>query len=385
MKVLLVNKFLYPKGGSETYVFEVGKMLEHMGHSVTYFGQANDKNIVGNKYNLLAKSKVLNPLELIYSRVNYKKFRELILKEKPDIIHLNNINFQLTPSVIYAARDCGTPVVWTVHDPQLVCPNHRLFIEYKGEVCTKCVHGDISNCVKNRCFDNSYIKSKIGYLEAEKYIKSNIYSYVSKFICPSRFMADMLKNRFADNRIAVLRNYSKFSKNICAGKEDYILYYGRLSEEKGIRTLLKAVPGYVKFKIAGRGPLEKLLVNLSENVEFVGFKTGDELKKLIRRAKFTVYPSEWYENCPFSIIESISFGTPVIGANIGGIPELIDNGKTGLLFEAGNVTDLRTSIERLYNDNALLSEMIENTKNCSFTNLEDYCNELIKIYKSCGV
>lgn len=382
MKILLVNKFLYPKGGSETYVFEVGKMLEHMGHSVTYFGQANDTNVVGNKYNLLAKSRVFNPFELIYSPANHKKFRQLILNEKPDIIHLNNINFQLTPSIIYAARESGVPVVWTIHDPQLVCPNHRLFIEHKGAVCTKCVCGDISNCVKNKCFDNSYIKSKIGYLEAKKYYKSDIYGYVSKFICPSRFIAGMLRNRFSESKLEVLRNYCKFEKPELLRKGDYILYYGRLSKEKGLETLIKAVPQTIKLKIAGGGPLENMMGELPANIEYVGFKSGDELKKLIQSAKFSIYPSEWYENCPFSIIESISFGTPVIGANIGGIPELIESGRTGLLFEAGNVEDLRDKIIYLYDNKTVLEAMIANTADCKFTNLSEYCDKLVGLYKS---
>lgn len=382
MKVLLVNKFLYPKGGSETYVFEVGKALQNQGCSVSYFGQGNENNIVGNSQNLLAKEKALNPFSLIYSRDAYKKIMKLLKVEKPDIVHLNNINFQLTPSIIYAARDCNVPVVWTIHDPQLVCPNHRLFIEQKMEVCTKCIHGDVKNCVKNRCFASSLLKSIIGFLEAKKYLKSDIYGYVSQFICPSQFMADMLKNRFADDKITVLRNYCKFSKNICADKDDYILYYGRISEEKGIRTLLKAMPSDIKLKIAGKGPLENIMTGLPDNIEFVGFKSGDELKELIRRAKFSIYPSEWYENCPFSIIESISFGTPVIGANIGGIPELIDEGKTGLLFEAGNEQDLKNKITHLYNSPEILSEMINNTANCNFKGLNEYCDSLIELYKS---
>ena len=142
------------------------------------------------------------------------------------------------------------------------------------------------------------------------------------------------------------------------------------------------MPSDIKLKIAGKGPLENIMTGLPDNIEFVGFKSGDELKELIRRAKFSIYPSEWYENCPFSIIESISFGTPVIGANIGGIPELIDEGKTGLLFEAGNEQDLKNKITYLYNSPEILSEMISNTANCNFTGLNEYCDSLIELYKS---
>ena len=381
MKVLLVNKFLYPKGGSETYVFEVGEYLKSMGHGVSYFGQADSRNIVDNSLNLAVKPSI-NPLQLIYSRDAYRKFKQLILAEKPDIVHLNNINFQITPSIIFVAKKFNIPVVWTIHDPQLVCPNHRLYIEHLKKVCTKCISGDIKNCIKNRCFDNSILKSWIGYLEARKYYKSDIYNYVSKFICPSEFMAQMLKNRFPSEKIKLLRNYSKYKKNIQYEKDNYILYYGRLSEEKGIRTLIKAVPENIKLVIAGKGPLENILKNLPDNIEYVGFKTGKELQELIQRARFSIYPSEWYENCPFSILESLSFGTPVIGSNIGGIPELINEGKTGLLFEAGNVLNLKEKIISLYNNQELLKNMIKNSEESNFSDLNEYCNDLVALYNS---
>lgn len=382
MKILLVNKFLYPKGGSETYVFEVGKELESRGHSVSYFGQENANNVVGNASNLLVSARTLNPFKLIYSREAYNKFHKLLVSEKPDVVHLNNINFQLTPSIIYAARKMQVPVVWTIHDPQLVCPNHRLFIERDMKVCTQCVDGDVCGCIKNKCFDNSWIKSLIGYLEAKKYYRSDIYDYVSKFICPSRFMADMLMHRFTAEKIQVLSNYCKFQKCTQIEKEDYILYYGRISEEKGIKTLLKAVPSDIKLVIAGKGPLASILQDLPPNVSYVGFQSGEELKKLIQKAKFSIYPSEWYENCPFSVIESISFGTPVIGAKIGGIPELIEDGKTGLLFEAGNADDLRDKIQSLYYDDKELSAMIQNAEEVSFMDLKAYCTELLSLYQS---
>ena len=195
-------------------------------------------------------------------------------------------------------------------------------------------------------------------------------------------MADMLMHRFPAEKIQVLSNYCKFQKCTQIEKEDYILYYGRISEEKGIKTLLKAVPSDIKLVIAGKGPLASILQDLPPNVSYVGFQSGEELKKLIQKAKFSIYPSEWYENCPFSVIESISFGTPVIGAKIGGIPELIEDGKTGLLFEAGNADDLRDKIQSLYYDDKELSAMIQNAEEVSFMDLKAYCTELLSLYQS---
>lgn len=381
MKVLLVNKFLYPKGGSETYVFEIGEFLQNLGHEVSYFGLNDSRNIVENSLKV-GVDPTINPFKLIYSTEAFKKFEKLVLEFKPDIIHLNNINFQITPSVIDVAKKHNVPVVWTIHDPQLVCPNHRLFIEKSGSVCTKCVNGKIKNCVYNKCFDNSLLKSLIGYFEAKRYYNSKTYEYVSRFICPSEFMANMIANRFSKEKIIVLRNYCKFAKSSLMKKEDYILYYGRISEEKGIKTLLKSIPENINLIIAGKGPLENILNDLPENIKYVGFKTGEDLKELIRKAKFSIYPSEWYENCPFSILESISFGTPVIGSNIGGIPELIKDGVTGLLFEAGNADDLKAKIKQLYNNESLLNSMIYNAEQVSFDDIKEYSDKLVNIYNN---
>lgn len=165
-------------------------------------------------------------------------------------------------------------------------------------------------------------------------------------------------------------------------EKDYVLYFGRFSEEKGIRTLLEACKRlpYIKFIFAGTGPLEKN-VNEIINIKNVGLQKGLKLEDLIRKARFSIYPSEWYENCPFSVMESQMYGTPVIGADIGGIPELIDNGKTGVLFESGNVDSLVNAIKELWNDDNKLKEMSDNCKNVQFDTIEQYYDKLLSIYK----
>ena len=167
-----------------------------------------------------------------------------------------------------------------------------------------------------------------------------------------------------------------------AEKKDYVLYFGRFSKEKGIGTLIevcKKLPD-VQFIFAGTGPLEEEINGIS-NIKNVGFQKGEALEKLIREARFSIYPSEWYENCPFSVMESQMYGTPVLGANIGGIPELISVGKTGELFESGNGEDLKSKIDELWNDKEKLDKYSENCKDISFDTIEEYCNKLIKIYE----
>ena len=163
---------------------------------------------------------------------------------------------------------------------------------------------------------------------------------------------------------------------------DYALYFGRFSEEKGIGTLIKVCKELpdVQFIFAGTGPLEET-VNGIKNIKNVGFQKGEALEKLIREARFTIYPSEWYENCPFSVMESQMYGTPVLGANIGGIPELIRVGKTGELFESGNAEDLKKKIEKLWGDEKLCEQYSKNCKDISFDTIGEYYEKIMKVYQ----
>ena len=163
---------------------------------------------------------------------------------------------------------------------------------------------------------------------------------------------------------------------------DYVLYFGRFSEEKGIGTLIKVCKELpdVQFIFAGTGPLEET-VNGIKNIKNVGFQKGEALEKLIREARFSIYPSEWYENCPFSVMESQMYGTPVLGANIGGIPELIQVGKTGELFESGNVAELKEKIRHLWGDKRVTDQYSQNCQDISFDDIEEYGEKLMKIYQ----
>lgn len=388
MKILMVNKYLYPVGGAENYMFSLASALKNNGIEVQFFGIESEKNIVGNDFNLYSKcyenSKFMKllPWTMIYSNDAKKKIKKLIKEFNPDIVHMNNINFQLTTSIIDACKEMNVPVVMTIHDPQLVCPNHRLFIEERKEICERCLDGNFKNCLINKCFKNSKLKSYIGYRESVFTHKKNKYDYISKFICPSLFIkGKLIQGNYPENKMVLLRNFCSLvrtSKNI--EKKDYILYYGRLSEEKGLKTLLDALPNNVKLVIAGTGPYEKNIPN-KDNIEYVGFKKGQELIKLIEEAKFTVYPSEWYENSPLSVIESISLGTPVIGTNLGGITELIQDNQNGLLFKLKDIKDLRDKINYLYFNEDEYERIKLNCKHNTIFDLKYYVEEIEKIYK----
>ena len=399
MKVLLVNKFLYPNGGSETYIFKLGEALIAKGHEVQYFGMEHEGRCVGNRVNAYTKDmdfhdagkleKLTYPLKTIYSSDARKKIRLVLDDFKPDVVHLNNFNYQLTPSIILEivswrkknSRKCR--IVFTAHDYQLVCPNHMCNNPNTMENCEKCLGGHFMNCTKGKCIHGSTAKSFIGTLEASFWKLNGAYKYIDKFICCSRFMKNKLDSNplFAAKTVAI-HNFIEDIPWVDVPKENYVLYFGRYSQEKGITTLIEAAKNMpeVNFVFAGKGPLENLLVGIP-NVKNVGFKSGKELEDLIRKAKVSVYPSEWYENCPFSVMESQLYGTPVIGANIGGIPELIKVGETGLLFTPGNAFALGEAILSVWNDNEKAAKMHEACRELNFDNIDQYLEKIMKIYE----
>ncbi|MBQ6794530.1 MAG: glycosyltransferase [Clostridia bacterium] len=398
MKILMINKFLYPNGGSETYIFKLGEYLISQGHEVQYFGMEHEGRCVGNSvdaytsdmdfHNASKLDKLTYPLKTIYSAEARRKIRLVLDEFKPDVCHLNNFNYQLTPSVILeikkwskqTGKECK--IVFTAHDYQLVCPNHMCNNPNTRENCEKCLGGNFINCLKGKCIHGSTAKSAIGMLEAYFWNLGKVYKHIDTMICCSEFLKSKLDSNalFAKKTVA-MHNFIDKAEWKETEKKDYVLYFGRYSEEKGIETLIKVCESLpeVKFVFAGGGPLEEK-INDVVNIKNVGFKTGEELEMLIREARFSIYPSEWYENCPFSVMESQMYGTPVLGADIGGIPELIDIEKTGLLFESGNVDELKNKVEKLWNDKALTDTMSENCKNITFDTIEEYVNKLIEIY-----
>ncbi len=398
MKILMINKFLHPNGGSETYIFKLGRELLRQGHEVQYFGMDHEKRCVGNRVEAYTANmdfhggsklaKLTYPLKTIYSREARKKIRLVLEDFQPDVCHLNNFNYQLTPSMILEIRkwekESGHPVkiVFTAHDYQLVCPNHMLRNPNTNRNCEQCLGGHYSHCTKGKCIHGSAAKSLIGTLEAVFWNAWGIYRQLDAIICCSEFLKTKMDTNpvFAEKTLA-MHNFIDAVEWKETGKEDYVLYFGRLSREKGVDMLLeacKALPD-IAFVFAGTGPMEEQVKSVP-NVKFVGFQTGDALEALIRKARFSVYPSQWYENCPFSVMESQMYGTPVLGAEIGGIPELIRAGKTGELFPYDNAGALKTAIRGLWENRALTDAYAANCRELIFDTTEEYCRKLLKIY-----
>lgn len=400
MNILFINKFLYPKGGTETYMMGLGAELSHRGHRVEYFGMEHQGNCVGNRVGAYTKDtdyhtanpvkKVSYALRTVYSTHARRQLRRVLEDLQPQVVHLNNFNYQLTPAVILEIRAWDkatgrhTKILYTAHDYQLLCPNHMLNRPDTMENCTACLGGKYTPCVQHRCMHGSRAKSLLGAAEATLYRKAHTYKEIDRVICCSAFMQSQIeKHPDLAGRTRVLHNFCTVPPRPQVEKEDYVLYFGRYDKEKGIDTLLaaaKALP-QLHFVFAGSGAMAEKIQQLP-NATDVGFCTGDDLYRRIAAAKCSIYPSVWYENCPYSVMESIALGTPVLGTNIGGIPELIKDGKTGVLLPPGDTKALGAALCRLDLEPERLAAMTAACRADAFLSVQNYTDKLLSDYNA---
>lgn len=369
MKVLFSNKFFFRNGGSEVVMFQERDFLLGQGHEVVDFSMRDERNfesayadsfVSRRDYHGGGKLKKLgSALTFIHSPEAVRKFKALIDQTRPDLVHCHNICHQLTPSIIGAAKARGLPVVQTLHDYKPVCPVYTRL--RNGKPCSACLNGDFAPVLKHRCAEGSLGKSALLYAEAVVQRWLGNYEMVDRFIAPSRFMRDSALHRFRPEQVTLLYNGVDLAGIAPAGRDDgYVLYLGRLSHEKGIETLLRAhaaANGAWPLVVAGTGPLADEFKAKYPVAQFVGHVVGDALKEIIAGAALVVVPSEWYENCPMSVLEAMAYGKPVVGSRMGGIPELVADGETGLLFEAGNVQELQEKLTTLMGAPALRQSM----------------------------
>ena len=402
MKILQLNKYFYQKGGAETVFFNTISTLENRGHQVIPFALKNKKNKFSEyesyfvDYPELSESniwtKITNIPSFIYNRQAAKQLERLILDKKPDIAHIHLLFNSLSVSILPVLQKYRIPTVMTVHDYRLICPAYTL-TNGKGKICELCKDRHFIHCTLNRCSNGNLTNSML--LSLENSFRSCFYeplNYIDKFIFVSKFAQKkhIEFNPGYASKAVQLYNFTpdiptRINKKV---NHRYLLYFGRLSNEKGINSLLEAIRDIpeIDLKIIGRGPLSKEIGNnYPKNVSFLGFKEGQELKEYVKNALFTIVPSEWYENNPLSIIESLSLGTPVIGSNIGGIPELIQDEKTGFTFTMGSPADLTKTIrkaiaipeEKLYEMSIACNKFAQ-----QHFSADKHFNYLISIYQS---
>ena len=402
MKILQVNKFNYIRGGAEKYFIEISKELEKIGHQVAFFSMHHPKNnpSIWSKYfvsrisfnEARLRDKIITPGRILYSLEAKRKFNKIIQDFKPDIIHIHNIYHQISPSILSVAKKYNIPVIMHLHDYKLVCPNYQLFVDDK--ICYRCRGGKYYNCLKHKCFKKSFWQSFLATIEM--YLHHKILKIYKKniayFIAPSEFMKNIVVNFGWDkNKIKVIYNFSeKMDDKISDKIGDYGLYFGRLSREKGIDILIEALglsDKKNKLKIIGTGPEENNLkqlvkkLKLSKRVEFLGYKSGQELQDIIRGSRLVYLPSTWNENMPLTLLESLNLRKVVIASRTGGLPELIRDKETGFLFENGNIKELAQIIDNSYNYDLIkmgskAKESIENLR------VEKHLIELLDVYNN---
>jgi glycosyltransferase involved in cell wall biosynthesis len=398
MKIMLANKYFFNKGGAETVFFQERDFLIRSGIEVVDFSMQDERNEPSPYADSFVKNrdyhedpastlkKAATAFSMIHSLEAVSQIRKLIAKEKPDLLHCHNIYHQLTPSILRTAKMMGVPVVMTLHDTKVVCPTYSRM--HEGNLCTACENGDFYNVVRQRCSEGSLARSALLYAEATYERFRGNYLCVDKVIAPSRFMADVVTRwRFPKDRVTVLYNGVNPHAFVPHAEEGrgYALYLGRLIREKGLVTLAEAQRrSGLRVVVAGTGPLEGLLSRGYPQLEMLGHLSGDELRTVIERAAFIVVPSINQENCPMSVLEAMAMGKPVVASRIGGIPELVSDGETGLLFEPGDADDLCIKMQAVASDLALRTRMGHAGRLRVETefSLDSHNERLLEIYES---
>ena len=388
-RILIANKFYYPRGGDCIVAMNLERLLKEQGHDVAVFAMQYPDNIDSGWNNYYPSQvdfagSLGNKLKAAKRLMGWgdikQAFNKILDDFKPDIVHLHNIHSYLSPVLAQLAKKRGCKVVWTLHDYKLVCPSYACLLNEKP--CERCIGHSKTHVLKNRCMKGSLAASAMAWLEAQKWKRNKLEEVTDAFICPSEFMASkMKKDGFNPEKLHVVCNHidpeklesmlnaqcsmhnaqceseltSKLAKRQTSEaanqRGDYFVYVGRLSPEKGVETLLD-VASKLPFtlKIAGDGPmLDQLKQQYSENhnIEFCGRLDARQVAELLCKARFSVMPSECYDNNPLGVIESLCAGTPVVGARIGGIPELLDE-NNGIAFTSGDRSELAHAIKAAF-------------------------------------
>ncbi len=377
MRILQIQTYHYRRGGDSTYMFNLSRLLEERGHEVVHFAMRHPDNLPSPYADyfvsgidfpaLLERPTPAAALRVlarsIYSGEAREKIARLAADTRPDIAHIHNIHAHLTTSILSPLERAGIPIVWTLHDYKLVCPNSDLLS--RGEVCERCIPNRFHHILLRRCKKGSLGASGVAMLVALYDRLTGVPSRVDRFVAPSRFLeGKMIEGGIGRDRISWLPNFVETGEPIAGQEGDYYLYFGRLSPEKGVDVLIRAAAGLGRGRllILGDGPeresLERLASELGAgNIEFLGRRPADEVRSILGAARFVVLPSRWYENLPFSAMEALAAGRPVVASDIGGIPEMVDDGVNGFLVPPGDEGALAERIAALLDDPALRAEM----------------------------
>ncbi len=366
MKILIASKFFYMRGGAELVAINTRRLLLEHGHEVRVFAMSYPHNLpLAEQDTFPAQVELFGSLgdkvrglrRMLGCDDVRQAARRALDDFKPDVVHLHNVHSYLSPLIAEEAHRRGIRVVWTLHDYKLFCPSYSCR-RPDGTICSSCIRSPF-DVVSHRCMKGSLAASLVAYAEALRWSRKRLEKMVDVYVAPSDFMGEMMvKAGFDASKVAVLCNFVDPDKlEVLTGsvprtddKEPYFCYIGRLSHEKGVETMLRAArQACVRLKVAGRGPLFDELKReyAGSGIEFLGHLDAPQVAALLQGATASVLPSEWYENNPLGVIESLSAGTPVIGARMGGIPELIEEGADGFTYPSGDTDALAACIRRV--------------------------------------
>ena len=352
--ILNVSQNHYVRSGTDRYFFVLAELLKNQGHRVIPFTAANPENEPSEWEHYFPRGAdfehpgISDLLGFLYSRDAVKSMRRLLNGTKIDLAHFHIYYGKLTASILGELKKADIPLIQTLHDFKLTCPVHSHISN--GEICEACEGKDFWRALPKRCNRGSFARTALSVTESYFSRMLGSHDKFDHFISVCHFnRKKMISYGIPEDKISTVHNFvdvSNITPNFNVG--NYILYLGRLYRSKGIFTLIEAALPlkHVPIYIAGDGEAmseaqHMLEQNRCTHIRLLGFKQGDELQELIQNSICTVLPSELYENCPMSILESYAYGKPAIGANIGGVPELIENGVDGWLFPAGERDALR--------------------------------------------
>ncbi len=386
MKIIQIHNYYSTPGGECRVVEAEAELLSQHGHDVVPFSR--DSQHIGD---MPLPNKVMTYLRIPYNKKIYRELIPFIKYHQPDIAHVHNVFPMLSPSVYVALKQCGLPVVQTLHNFRFLCPNGKFFVNRR--ICENCQSkGFFSAVIKGCVRDNRLTSALYAAAIAHAWKSGNLPNNIDQYIALNRFVAEkMIDSGIPKRKMSICGNFIASESPSIADKKSYILYIGRLSPEKGIFTLLQAVSSLkgVTLKIAGTGPDEKYLqqhthTQHGSHVEFIGHVSGQNKQRLIAEAICTIIPSECYENFPMTALESLSLGTPVIASSIGGLPDIIQPGLTGLLFEPGNHEQLAKCIQTLIDTPNKSTVMAKQaiTLTASKFSPEKHYQQLMKIYQA---
>lgn len=356
MRILAIHNYYQIRGGEdECYEAEM-ELLQKHGHLVDLYQEKNDR--------VAALGKLRTAARTLWSRPSYQAVKQRLTAQAYDVVHVQNFFPLISPSVYYAARDRGVPVVQTLHNYRLLCPNALFFRD--GKVCEDCMGKEIAYPgVIHRCYRQSKTASAgVAMMLAFHRAKNTWLEQVDLYIALTEFARQkFIEGGLPADKIVVKPNFVGLDPGIGEGQGGYALYVGRLSVEKGLDTLLaawKQLKSHIPLKIVGEGPLAAQVIEATKqlpSVEWLGRRPMTEVYDLMGEAKFLVFPSKWYETFGRVAVEAFAKGTPVIAANIGAIAELVEAGRTGLHFRPGDAEDLATQIEWALENSEKLSQM----------------------------